>query len=95
MYNYTIYTNQLYNKTLILRRTKFNAPLIYAVKCQVIDWNQEQVEDMKILNISLDLIIQLTLMNTPKKEHYYNNLHSMNEHITISSLYYGVMRCNR
>ena len=71
------------------------SPLSVAVKCQVIEWNQEQVKDMKILNISLDLIIQLTVMNTPKKEHYHNNVHSVNEHITINSLYYGVMNCNR
>ena len=44
------------------------SPLMFGVKCQVTESNQEQVENMKTSIISLDLIIQMTLMNTPKKE---------------------------
>ena len=43
------------------------SPLI-AVRCQVIEGIKEQVEDMKTSSISLDILIQIALMNTPKKE---------------------------
>ena len=49
---------------------------------------------MKTSSISLDMIVQMTLINTPKKEHCLDNLHSMNEHMIVNSLYYGLTNCN-
>ena len=57
----------------MLRRTNSMSPLKFGVKCQVTEENQEQVEDMKTSNISLDLIVEMTLMNTPIKEHCLDN----------------------
>ena len=56
--------------------------LMFGVKCQVTESNQGQVENMKTSIISLDLIIQMTLMNTPKKEW------------THHCIYYGASQVN-
>ena len=55
---------------------------MFGVKCQITEGDQEQVEDIDTSSIPLNIIIQMTLMNTPKKEHCLaiDNLHSMNEH---------------
>ena len=55
---------------------------MFGVKCLVKEGNQEQVEDINTSSISLNIIIQMTLMNTPKKEQCLaiDNLHSINEH---------------
>ena len=54
--------------------------LNFVVVCEITEGSQEQVENMKTSSISLDLIIQMILMNTSKKEHCLDNLHSMSEH---------------
>ena len=70
-------------------------PLMLVVKCQVIEGNYKHVEDMKTSSISLELMIQMTLMNIPKKKHSLDNIHSMNEHMIVNSLHCGVTKCNR
>ena len=86
IYNYTTYTNQLYNNNNNVNENQI--PLMFGVKCQIIKGNQEQVENMKTSSTSLDLIVQMMLINTPKRKKCIDNLHSMNKYMIVNSLHY-------
>ena len=91
-----LYTNQLYNNNNHSNKNQIQClyVLMFGIKYQLIEENKKQAEDMKTSNISLDLIIQMTY-NTQKDALSWYNLHSMNEHMIVIRLYYGVTNCNR
>ena len=69
-YIYNIQFTLINSTTIItmLRRTKLIVSIDVWSKFQITEWNQEQVEDINNSSIPLDIIIQMALMNTTKKE---------------------------
>ena len=73
----------------MLMRTKFNVFIDVWSKMSNNKRKSRAIKIMKTSSTSLDLIVQMMLINTPKrKKNCADNFHSMNKYMIVNSLHY-------